>query len=126
MAGDDTQIIWNTLRAATPWDVFMAAGSTIKLCMTVSLLAFVAALVLAMVRRTTGARRFGALDVIGIVGLVAGIAGAAYTALITWFVAQYSEVTHFAVILPEVVEAAYALLYGVLVWLVARIGNAGA
>ncbi len=126
MAEDGTQIILNTLSAATPWDVYTTALSLTKLGMTVSLLALVVALVLAIVRRGTGGRRSGVLDVTGVVGLVAGVAGAAYTALVSWTTAQHFHVTSVYVVLPAIITAVYAVGLGILVWLVARIGNAGA
>jgi len=126
MARDDTHILLNTLSAAKPWDVYMGAVSITKLSMTISLLALAVALILAAVRMTSGGKRSGALDVTGVVGLVAGVAGAAYTGLISWVAAQHAHVHNVYVVLPSIIEAAYAFLFGLLVWLVARIGNAGA
>jgi len=126
MAGDDARIILNTLRAATPWDVYMDAVSLTKLSMTVNFLALVAVLVMAIVRRSSGGKRSPVLDLLGVFGLVVGLTGAAYCGLNSWIAAQYAHVSNVYVVLPSIIEAAYAFLAGVLVWLVAGFGNSGA
>ena len=44
----------------------------------------------------------------------------------TYIGAQAMHVTRFVIVEPEVIEAVYVLLLGVIVWLIARFGNAGA
>ncbi|WP_443750555.1 hypothetical protein [Asticcacaulis solisilvae] len=93
--------------------------------MTVSLLMLAAAVALAVLRLASGGKPSAALATVGAIGLVAGCLGAVWDGLNAWLAAQSAHITDILVVLPEIVEVGYALLFGVLVWLVARIGNAG-
>ena len=126
MQTNDTAMIINTLAMATPMNVI---GGMVSLTRVMTLLAIgagIVALVLAVIRRLSAGQRSSFLNTLGWVGLGAGIAGAAYTALNTFIAANALHQYRFVILLPSLVEAAYALIIGLIVFAVAAVGNAGA
>ena len=125
MTTNDTDALIRTLGQATPWDVYANLSSTLKIAASIALLAAAAALVMALIRMMSGGRQSGFLGALGVIGLVVGIIGALYGATNSYIAAQ---VTHprLLVLLPSIIECAYVLLFGLLAWLIAKVGNAGA
>ena len=125
MHHDDTAEMIGTLMTFSPLGVFDNASFLLKLVLIVILGAGVAALIAAIVQRRSTGPRSKFLALVGRVGLYAGVGGAAYAAVNTFFTALAMHVTRFVIYEPEVIEAVYVLLLGVIVYLVARFGNAG-
>lgn len=123
---DNTQAIINTLQYATPWDVFINAAPISKLTMLISLIAVGAALALGIMRQASKGRHSGLLSGLGMTGMLFGILGALYTGLMSYMGLKATHTTNLIVVLPAAVEAAYAFLFGLLAWLIAAWGNAGA
>lgn len=128
MAQDDTAAIIETFKMALahPGIVFGSMLLVCKLTTLVSLACLAIAVVMGGIRRMNGAPRSGGLAVIGVIGLVFGLLGAAYGGLNTYITAQLTHVTRLVIYLPSLIESGLCVLVGVLAWLVARLGNAGA
>ncbi len=126
MHQDDTAEIIGTLMAFSPLEVFSTALMLVKLMLIIIAVAGLIAVVTALVRRLSGSPRSSLLAVMGQIGLYAGLAGAGYQGMVTFLTAQATHTTRFVIYEPQVIEGAYVLLLGVIVWLVARLGNAGA
>lgn len=122
---DDTNEIIGTLLAFSPWGVFTAAPILIQLVILVIVCAGAVAIVAAIARKASGGAKSGLLTVAGQVGLYAGVGGAGYLGMETWLTAQQMHVTRFVIYEPEVISAVFVLLLGLVVWLIARFGNAG-
>ena len=126
MTDNETSMIVNTLAMAKPVDVFLGLTLVTKALATVALLAGGLALVLALIRVVSQGRRSGALATTGLVGLISAALGAAYPGLnsaVAFFVVRP---THLLVLLPSAVEVTYVLILGLIVWVIAKLGNAGA
>ncbi len=122
---DDTAEIIGTLLAFSPLEVFRAASPLVKLAILVIAGAGLIAVIAAIARRVSGGAYSSLLAIMGRAGLYAGVFGAGYTGMTIFMTAQQMHVARFVVYEPEVIEAVYVLLLGVIVWLIARIGNAG-
>ena len=120
---DDTGEMIGTLLTFSPLGVFANATFLVKMVIIVIVGAGLAALIAAVKRRTSGGPPSSFLALMGRVGLYAGIAAAGYTGMTTYMTAQALHVTRFVVYEPEVLEAMYVLVLGVIVWLIARFGN---
>lgn len=123
---DDTGEMIGTMLTFSPVGVFENATFLVKLVFLVILLSGLAAIVAAIQRRMSAGARSSFLALSGRIGLYAGVGGAAYTAMTTFMTAQAMHVTRFVIYEPEVLEAVYVLILGLLVYAVARYGNAGA
>ena len=126
MHHDDTAEMIGTLKAFSPMGVFADAEPLVKLAMIVIAAAGLVALIAAIARRMSGGSRSGLLVLAGQIGLYAGIAGAGYQAMTTFMTARALHETRFVVYEPEVIEAVFVLLLGMIVYGIARFGNAGA
>ena len=126
MQSNDTAAIINTLATATPMNVIGGMVSLTKVMTILAIGAGIVALILAVMRRMSGGQRSSLLNALGWGGLGAGIAGAAYSALNTYIAANAMHEYRFVILLPSVIEAAYALIIGVIACGIATWGNAGA
>jgi hypothetical protein len=122
----EMQAVADTLDSAVPWDVFAYAGPITKLTMLISLIAAGAGLMLAIMRRASKGRHSGLLSGLGLTGLLFGVLGALYTGTMSYMAAKATQTTNLIVVLPSIIEAVYAFLFGLVAWLIARWGNAGA
>ena len=118
--------IIGTLMRATPWDLFMMASIVVKLMVLIILAAGFLAVILAVLRKLNGGARSGLLSALGIIAVVAGLLGVAYTVLTNFMAYQAMRPTHLGVLLPSLIEVVYVLLLAVIIWSIARWGNAGA
>ena len=123
---DQTQAIIATLQSAAPWDVFIYAGPITKLTMLISLIAAGAALMLGIMRQASKGRHSGLLSGLGLTGLLFGVLGALYTGIISYVAAKATQTTSLLVVLPSIIEAVYAFLFGLVAWLISVWGNSGA
>ncbi len=123
---NDTAEMIGTLMAFSPLGVFADAPLLVKLLMVIIMGAGLIALIATIARRVSGGSRSSLLTLMGQVGLYAGVAGAGYQAMGTYLTVQALHETRFVIYEPEVIEAVYVLLLGVIVYLIARLGNAGA
>jgi hypothetical protein len=123
---DDTAEMIGTLMTFSPMGVFATASMLIKLAIIVILAAGVVALIAAIARRLSGGPRSGLLALAGQIGLYAGLAGAGYIGMTAFMAAQQTHMTRFVVYEPDAIEAVFVLGLGVIVYLIARAGNAGA
>jgi hypothetical protein len=114
-----------TLMAFSPLGVFTEASLLVKLVLVIILGAGVIALVTAIARRMSNGPRSSLLALLGRVGLYTGVGGAGYEAMTTYMTASQMHVTRFVIVEPEVIEAVFVLLSGVIVYVIARLGNAG-
>ncbi len=121
----DTGEIIGTLLAFSPLGVFAAAPILVQLILLVVAAAGLIALIAAIARRVSGGPKSSLLKLMGQVGLYAGVGGAGYEGMATWMTVNQMHVTRFVIYEPEVIEAVFILLLGILVWLIARFGNAG-
>ncbi len=126
MHHDDASEAIATFLMFSPLEAFSSASLLVKLLLIIIMGAGLIAIVAAVMRKVSGGPRSALLGIMGQVGLYAGIAGAGYQGTATYLTAQAMHVTRFVVFEPEVIEAVYVLLLGVVVWLIARLGNAGA
>lgn len=122
---DDTGEMIGTLLMFSPLGAFETAPILVQLLMLLIAVAGVIAVIAAIVRRTSGSPKSSLLKWAGQVGLYAGGAGAGYLGMETWLTAKQMHVTRFVIYEPEVISAVFVLLLGVIVWLIARFGNAG-
>ncbi len=123
---DDTAEMIGTLKAFSFLGVYDTATPLVKLMLIIVAGAGVIALITAIMRRLSNGPRSSLLAMMGQIGLYAGLAGAGYTATATYLTAKALHETRFVIYEPEVIEAVCVLLLGVVVYLVARLGNAGA
>ncbi len=128
MQNNDNAEIIGTLKMVLshPVSIFMNMSLLCQMLAFVAVACILAGLVLAILRRINAGPRSGLLAAIGIIGLVAGLLGAAYGGLTTYMAVQAMHVTRLVVYLPSLIEIGYCLVLGVLAWLVAQAGNAGA
>jgi hypothetical protein len=77
-------------------------------------------------RKTSSGRHSGLLSGVGMTGLLFGILGALYTGAISYVAAKASDTTNLLILLPSIIEVVYAFLCGLIAWLIATWGNAGA
>ena len=123
---NNTQAIIDTLQSAVPWDVFLYAGPITKLTMLISLITGGAALVLGIMRQASKGRHSGLISGLGLTGLLFGVLGALYSGAMVYMAAKATHTTNLLVMLPSIVEAVYAFLFGLVAWLISVWGNSGA
>lgn len=128
MAQDDTAEIIGTFQSALthPVDIFLNMSPVTKIAVFMALACLVIGSVVAVISRLNNARRSGLLTALGVVGLVFGLLGAAYGGLTTYIGVQEMHVTRVVIYLPELIEIGLCVIIGLLAWLVAQLGNAGA
>ncbi len=128
MAQDDSAIIAETFKwaLAHPGAVFTNMGIVGKLTVMIAVICLIIGAVTAVISRLRNAPRSGFLSVLGVIGLVSGLLGAAYGGLTTFLAVQQLHVTRVAIYLPSLIEIGFCALVGLLAWLVAQMGNAGA
>ncbi len=115
-----------TLMMAWPWDVFGGLTIVVKFLVMIMLAAGIIVVITAVMRKLGGGPRSGLLAAMGIVALVAGLLGAAYNGLNSYIAYQMVKPVRFIVVFPSVIEAAYVLILGLIIWAVAAWGNTGA
>lgn len=120
MTTDDTSMIIETLKSATPWAVFGGMTIVTKLCTAIALIAGVVAIIAAVMR--AGGPKSGLLTALGWIALGFGLLGALYSGFNTYVAAQMTNTTRLVILLPSIVEAVYCFLAGVIVWFIAA-GN---
>ncbi|MGN6208127.1 hypothetical protein [Asticcacaulis sp.] len=114
-----------TLMMAWPWDVFGGLTIVVKFLVMIMLAAGAIAVIAAFMRKLGGGPRSGLLTAMGIVGLAAGLLGAAYNGLNSYIAYQMVKPVRFIVVFPSVIEAAYVLILGLIIWGISQWGNAG-
>ncbi len=124
MQSNETAAIINTLSTATPMNVIGGMVSLTKVMTLLALGVGIVAVILAIMRKTSAGPRSSLLNALGWVGLGAGIAGAAYAALNTYIAANAMHEYRFVILLPSFIEAAYALVIGLIALAIATWGNA--
>ncbi len=122
---NDGNEMMGTALTFTPWGLFAEASPLMKVVMLVVVAAGVVAAVAAIARKSSGGPRSSLLALAGQVGLYGGVGGGGYEAMTAWMTANQMHITRFAVIEPDIIEAVFVLLLGLIVWLIARYGNAG-
>jgi hypothetical protein len=128
MAQDDTAEIIGTFEAALghPVDIFLNMGPVTQITTSIALVCLAVGVVVAVISRLNNAPRSGLLTALGVIGLIFGLLGAAYGGLTTYIGVQDMHVTRVVIYLPELIEIGLCVLIGLLAWLVAQMGNAGA
>lgn len=128
MTQNDTPEIIQTFKVllADPVSTFMDMTVICKLTAFVALVCLAIAVVTAVISRLSNAPRSGFLATVGMIGLVSGLLGAAYGGFTTYVAVQAMHVTRLVVYLPSLIEVGVCAGIGLLAWLVAQMGNAGA
>jgi hypothetical protein len=122
----DTHVtLTEVFRQATPWAVFNFAMFVVKLTATLTALVGAVVIVGATVRKVTGGTHSGLLAGLGWIALGLGVFGAGYC-LLSLYITCANAPRPFILMLPSIIEAGYAFLFGLIVWLIAGVGNAGA
>jgi hypothetical protein len=123
---DDTAEMIGTLLSFSPMGVFETAPMLVKFMLIIIGVAGIVAVIAAVFRRVSNGPKSTLLPLAGQVGLYAGLAGAGYQATMTGIAVKATHVTRFVIYEPQVIETVFVLLAGVIVYLIARFGNAGA
>jgi hypothetical protein len=123
---DDTAEMIGTLKAFSFLGIFETAPVAVKLMLIIIAGAGLVAVIAAIARRLSNGRWSSLLATMGRIGLYAGAAGTGYMAIVTYLTAKALHETRFVIYEPEVIEAVCVLLLGVVVYVIARLGNAGA
>ncbi len=121
MTPSNSKIFFNTLATANPFDVFMGLNALTKLAVLVILVMGIVAIIVALTRR--GGDRNGLLSFIGVAapGLAALIV--LYNGLRSFAAYKTIHATHIAIVFPTVIECGQVLILGIIVGLIAMVGN---
>ncbi len=124
MPHSNSEIFFQTLASANPWDVFLDANIIVQLIVVLLVVMGIAALIMAIVRLTSaGKARNGLLSLIAWAGPALAALGALYDGFRSYMGYTLSHATHIYVLFPTIIEAAMVLILGLFVGLVATIGN---
>lgn len=123
---EDTAAIMATLQAYNPVEVIAYATLTIKMVAIALVKVAAVTLLMAIVRMVLRSAKSAGLRIFGYIGLGLGALGALYSLVNTGIAMKNSGVTRLAIILPSLLEALTLLAMGLIVWLIALAGNAGA
>ena len=128
MQQDDTHEILATIKAAAmnPLAVLMTTPLLTRLMAFIALICLAIIVIVAILRRMNNSPRSGLLVALGWVALLSSLAGTAYEGLMIYVGVQATHTTHLAVIMPGLIEGCEVLLIGIIAWIVAGMGNAGA
>lgn len=120
MTPSNSKIFFNTLATANPVDVFMGLNALTKLAVLVILVMGIVAIIVALTRR---GGRSGLLSFIGVAapGLAALIV--LYNGLRSFTAYKAVHATHIAIVFPTIIECGQVLILGIIVGLIAMIGN---
>ena len=124
----ETAEIIDTLKAFSVTDAVANQPIPLEVMVVTIFGTGVIAAVAAVVRKASNGPRSSLLAMMGSIGLYAGLATGLYGAVIigTAMMDTHTRVTQFALYGPEALDIAAILLSGAIVYLIARIGNAGA
>ena len=124
MTHSNSEIFFQTLAGANPWEVFLYASVIVQLVVVLLAIMGVTALIMALVRlSSSGKGRNGLLSLIAWAGPALAVLGALYDGYRSYMGYTLSHATHIYVVFPSIIEAAMVLILGLIVGLFATIGN---
>lgn len=126
MTIDDTAAIVATLQAYNPIAMFAEADLPVQVVGIALVKIAAVTAFMAIVRTILRTPRSTAIGVFGYIGLGLGLLGALYVGLTIRTALQSRGETRIVIVLPLLLEAATLLAMGLIVWLIAFAGNAGA
>jgi hypothetical protein len=124
--GEDIMTFWDGLTGLTPVELFMESNIILKLIMILVMFNGFVALILAILRHATKGPRSGILTGLGAGALIFATLGAAYNGYFVYVTAKQLKISNLAIIAPSVAESLLCFGLGVIVMLIAVIGNWGA
>ncbi len=117
--------IIETLRHATPLNVFCDAAFLAQLIVVIVLVASMLAVMVTIMRKGRGCPRSSFLSAMGQTGLICASVAAGYEFLRGWLNMLNGYTTQPVIMLPSLIEVVYILVLGLAVWGLARWGNSG-
>lgn len=124
MTHSNSEIFFNTLATANPWDVFLSANLIVQLIVVLLVVLGVVGLILAVIRLSSpGKARNGLLAVIAWIAPALALLGALYDGFRSYMGYSLSHATHIYVLFPTIIEAVMVLILGLIVGLIATICN---
>lgn len=121
MAPSNSEIFFNTLATANPLDVFMGLNVLTKLAVLVIVIMGIVAVIVALTRR--GGARNGLLSFIAVAAPGLAALAVLYNGLRSFTAYKAIHATHIAVVFPTIIECGQVLILGLIVGLVAMMGN---
>ncbi len=128
MQQDDTHEILATIKAGlmNPLAVLMTTPLLTRLMAFIALICLAIVVIVAILRKLNNGPRSGLLATLGWVALLSSLAGTAYEGLMIYVGVQATHTTRMAVVMPNLIEGCEVLLIGIVAFVVAGLGNAGA
>ncbi len=124
MTHNNSEIFFNTLAGANPWDVFMGLSPVVQLLTGLVLLIGIVALVITVVRLASSAKgKNGLLSFAAVAAPILAILAVLYDGFRTYAGYTMVHATRIAILFPTIIECGQILILGFVVAAIATAGN---